>query len=117
MPADSPPRKITFHKVPYDHYFGRTAIMCFSEPGEFTVKAEVADRAVSLGYATEGWASDERRRPSTKGRSRRTRKAATAKADAATIATDDGTDAGLAGAGLSADDSAAVRGAVDQAAE
>jgi len=88
MPADSPPRRITIHKVPYDFYHSRTAVTCYSEPGEFLVPAKVADDAVAKGYATEGWARDSKTRTSKGGPKRKhtTRRAKSAKpkADAAT---------------------------------
>lgn len=58
MPANAKPRWITFHKVPYNHPHSRSAVVCYSETGEFLVPARVADRAVAKGYATEGKAPD-----------------------------------------------------------
>jgi hypothetical protein len=121
MPANDSPRRITLHKAPFDFYHSRSSVTCYSQTGEFLVPARVADAAVSQGYATEGWARDSRTRTSKSGPARKRAtspaKRAMPKADAATTTTDNGTDAGLAGEGLSADDRAGVRGAVDQAAE
>jgi hypothetical protein len=59
MPQDHRPRWITITKVPYDYRWpDRSAMTSFSMPGEYFVKAELADHAVTKGYATEGKATD-----------------------------------------------------------
>lgn len=113
MPADNPPRWITIINAPFDYYWpDRSAVTAYRANGEFLVKAEVADYAVSKGYAVEGKPKASTAR-SSKGRSPRRRKSATPKADAAAPVT--GPDTSLAGANLADDDRAPVRGAVDPA--
>lgn len=110
MPADSPPRRITIIKVPYNYEWpGRSAVSCIRETGEVLVKAEMADHAVANGYAIEGWSS----LPATKGKTRR-RTSARKKADAGTLT---GPNTGMGRAGVAADDSAGARQPVATAAD
>lgn len=105
MPADNPPRWITIRKVPYDYRFkDRSAMICYSEPGEYMVKGEVADDAVVKGYASEGKA-DGSEAKSRKGKSPRKRKAVKLAPDAAT---DTGSNDSLGGSDLAAHDSASA---------
>lgn len=63
-------RWITIFRVPFDYEWpGRSAVTCYSAPGEYYVKAEVADAAVPR-YATEGKASEPK--PATTRRRRAT---------------------------------------------
>lgn len=114
MPAANPPRWITIINAPFDYFWpDRSAVTAYRANGEFLVKAEVADYAVSHGYAIDGKPKASRAR-STKGKSPRRQKSSKAKGDAAT--TDHGTDARMAGPGVATDDRAPVRSAVDPAA-
>lgn len=122
MPAVNPPRWITIRQ-PFDYRWpDRSALTAYNEPGEYMVKAEVADYAVGKGFATEGKAdgsdakSPKGKHPR-KAKSKATKAAEPAKAAGDAAATDNGSNQGMAGKAVSAPDSADVRGAVDSAAE
>lgn len=124
MPADNPPRWITIIKVPYNYEFSRTSVACYREPGEYMVKAEVADHAVANGYAIDGRSAKSTARSIKSGppaKKRAPAKKATAAARSATAAgdaaTDKRSDDGMAGTHVPAADRADVRSAVDQAPE
>lgn len=109
----------------YDHYWPSRAVTAFP-PGEYRVKNEVADGAIAKGKAVEGRLDGSEKTPPKPRRARKAapkpRKTAAAKSvkpagDAGPTTTDKRSDAKLAGTGVPADDRAAVRGAVDSAAE
>ena len=116
MPADNPPRRITLINVPYNYEFTRTSVAVWRKPGEYLVKAEVADHAVANGYAIDGWAARGRvaGKEAAKPRATSRRKSATPKADAGT---DIRSHQGVGGTDLAADDSASAGGAVAPAAD
>lgn len=103
MPAHNPPCRITFIKVPYNHYWDRNSVSCYRQLGEQLVKAEVADAAVKAGYAIEAPRKATSRRTSAK-----------ARADAGP---DIRKDAGMGGTGVAADDSAGLRSGMAGSAE
>lgn len=93
MPADATPRWITVRRAFDYHWPGRSAVTAFREPGEYMVKAEVANFAVRNGHATEGKADGSEAR-SRKGKTARPKNAKVAAeelppakaADAGTVA-------------------------------
>lgn len=101
--------------VPFDYRWpDRTAITAFTIAGEHFVKDEVADFAISQGFATEGKAEDSTTR-STKGKTTRRSSAKKAAKEPAVAATaDNGPIDGVAEPHLPDDDRAADRRAVDQ---
>jgi len=108
--AERTARWITIRQ-PFDYRWpGRSAITAYSRPGEFLVKGEVADFAVSRGFATEGKADGSEAR-SSKGRRTRRRKDAKATPDVA--ASDHGSNTGVDGAGLADHDRPDVQLPVD----
>ena len=96
MPADARPRWITVRKAFDYHWPGRSAVTAFRDPGEYMVKAEVADFAVDHGHATEGKADGSEAR-SRKGKTPRGKRAkAAAKGSAAAKAADNRRDDAVA---------------------
>lgn len=122
MPKDNPPRWITIEKAPYDYRWpDRPVVTCFKEPGEYLVKAEIADDAVNVKKVAREGKLDGSEAKSPKGKRERKKKTtpppAKGKTDADATASDIGTNAGVDGAGVPAPDSADVRSAVDPATE
>jgi hypothetical protein len=98
------PRWITITKAPFDYRWPTvTAMTHFSMNGEFFVKDEVADFAISKGYATEGKASGSTTK-SVKGKATKPRKSAKPKSDAKAAPADAKPDDQLDGARLAGDD-------------
>lgn len=107
---------ITVTSVPFDYRWPlATAITAFTEKGEFYVKDDVADFAVSKGFARLGKAKGSRAR-STKGKTDAA-KVAKVPSNAAPTTTDTGPDDKLDGAGLAVDDRLDTGAVVDSDAE
>jgi hypothetical protein len=108
MSADAKPRWITVTEAADYPWPGRSAITSYP-PGEYFVKAEVADYLVlTKGKAKEGKADGSEAR-STKGKRPRRAKATKpveSVKPAVDAGADTGHDAGVGGANLAADDSA-----------
>jgi hypothetical protein len=98
-------KRINMVKVPFNYYWPKvSAVTCISELGAHLVKDEIADAAIGAGYAE--LIEDKKTA---------TRRPRSAKSAVNEPATDTREPAPMDGAGLSPDDSADLRAAVDDA--